>query len=142
MKYQGLGQRRTIKDSVKMMKAIEDMNNNKEKKERKAPKNVMAEKKLEAKIICNLKLNGFLVYKTGGAGAYDFNQQHNPDGMADLIVCKGGRYWLLEIKVEKKRGWKNGGLTGKQPEFRDKCRELGIPYHIVYSLDDVMEIVK
>lgn len=144
------GQKQTIKSSLEMMKAIIDINKGQvvEKKKRKAPvrtktKNEMIEKELERQIIFALQRAGYVTYKTGSAGAYDYNAKWNPDGCADLIVWgQPNGCVLLEVKQPNRRCRKDGGLTGKQPQFRDLMGQLGVKYCVVYSVREALESVK
>lgn len=55
-------------------------------------------------------------------------------GVSDLvIVAEGGRFYGMEVKTEK------GRLSESQVIFRDRCRELGIPYVVVRSVEEVVE---
>lgn len=102
----------------------------------------MAEKRLEHKILLNLGLQkGVYVGKSGEMANYNSNAVI--DGMADLIVfVESEGVIFMEVKVPKKRNWKDGGLTGKQPEFRDMCKRCGVRYEVVYSLSDALGAVK
>jgi hypothetical protein len=147
----GLGAKRTIKDVVDGMNAISKVIRGEKiavKKKRAAPvrkvnKNVMEEKELEASIIWRLRQAGYWVYKNGGSGAFDYNQGGNPSGLADLcVIGKPGGIVFIEVKVPTKRCVKNGGLTGKQPEFRDVCQKAGVKYVVAYSVTDALEAVR
>ena len=147
----GLGAKRTIKDVVDGMNAISKVIRGEKmpvKKKRAAPvrkvnKNVMEEKELEASIIWRLRQAGYWVYKNGGSGAFDYNQSHNPSGLADLcVIGKPGGIVFIEVKVPTKRCVKNGGLTGKQPEFRDVCQKAGVKYVVAYSVTDALDAVR
>jgi len=102
----------------------------------------MCEKKLEKQIILALKNMGHYVYKTGSPGSYDYNMQFNEPGIADLIVM-GYPFGcvFMEVKVEKRRNHKDGGLTGKQPEFKKVCEQAGIKYRIVYNLEEAFNAI-
>lgn len=147
----GLGAKRTIKDVVDGMNAISKVIRGEKiavKKKRAAPvrkvnKNVMEEKELEASIIWRLRQAGYWVYKNGGSGAFDYNQGGNPSGLADLcVIGKPGGIVFIEVKVPTKRCVKNGGLTGKQPEFRDICQKAGVKYAICYTVCEALECVR
>jgi len=88
-----------------------------------------------------LNLHDCYVYKTGGSGTYDYNQQYNKAGITDLIVISKKGVSFLEVKPESKRNTKDGGLTGKQPEFRDLCERFGVMYAIVYSVEEARKAV-
>ena len=102
------------------------------------------EKELEKNIILNLKMLGFYVYKTASAGScYDYNLQFNEAGIADLIVIGGkNKVTFLEVKPPTKRNVKDGGLTGKQPEFKNLCKKHCINYAIVYSVKEALDAVR
>jgi hypothetical protein len=148
----GPGAKRTIKDVVDGMNAISKVIRGEKvavKKKRAAPvrkstKNIMEEKELEASIIWRLRQAGYWVYKTSStSGAYDYNTQNNPSGVADLMVIgKPGGIVFIEVKVPTKRHVKNGGLTGKQPEFRDICQKAGVKYVVAYSVTDALDAVR
>jgi len=151
-KIPGPGAKRTIKDVVDGMNAISKVIRGEKvavKKKRAAPvrksgKNLMEEKELEASIIWRLRQAGYWVYKTSStSGCFDYNTQNNPSGVADLMVI--GKPWgmvFIEVKVPTKRYVKNGGLTGKQPEFRDICQKAGVKYAICYTVCEALECVR
>jgi len=56
-------------------------------------------------------------------------------GIPDLWAGKNGRSMWIECKLEK------GKLSKEQIDFRDKCEEKGLEWHLARSLDDVMMIV-
>ena len=141
----GPGAKNTIKNSLEFVKCMSG--EIKPKKKRKKPVRVkatndMVEKHEERTIIHALKRMGYWVYKTGSAGAYDYNMQYNESGIADLIVLgKPNGVVFMEVKPAHKRRLKNGGLTGKQPQFRDVCGVAGVKYCIVYSVREAVEAV-
>jgi hypothetical protein len=146
----GLGAKRTIKDTVAGMMVVAkalrgealDVPKKRKAPVRKSVKNIMAEKELELQIILRLMQKGFVVYKTGMPGAHDYNCKHNPVGIADLLVFGlPNKIVMIEVKVPTKRYVKNGGLTGKQPEFRDLMGKMGIKYVIAYSVTDALDAV-
>lgn len=50
-------------------------------------------------------------------------------GIADYIIAK---HKMIFIETKG-----TGGLTGRQPEFRDWCRRCGMPYVVVRALEDL-----
>jgi hypothetical protein len=55
-------------------------------------------------------------------------------GAPDLvIIAEGGRAFCMEVKTEE------GKLSTRQEVFRDRCRELGIPYVVVRSVGECVE---
>jgi hypothetical protein len=148
--HPGLGARRTIKDTVAGMMVVAkalrgealDVPKKRKAPVRTKPRNDMIEKELERQIIFTLQRAGYLVYKTSLGGAYCYNTQYNNPGMADLLVFGlPNKIVMIEVKVPTKRYVKNGGLTGKQPEFRDLMVKMGIKYVIAYSVTDALEAV-
>jgi hypothetical protein len=143
-RIEGIGKKVSFDDCYKAVKIFNTDTmafKIKEPRKKRVVKNNMSEKRLEKEIIFSLKNAGYQVYKTGGAGAHDYNTQFNVNGMADLIVMGKSGVYFLEVKVEKKRNWKDGGLTGKQPQFRDFCLNNGLSYAIVYSKEEALKKV-
>lgn len=145
-KITGPGEKRTIKSCMDFVKCM--TGEMKPKPKRKSPtrtnlNNEMVEKELERQIILRLKRAGYWVFKTGGSGAFDYNTKYNEAGCADLMVIgKPGGVTFLEVKQPLKRHAKNGGLTGKQPEFRRICETSSVRYAIVYSVSEAIEMVE
>lgn len=52
--------------------------------------------------------------------------QHDP---VDLLVWRGARSWLVEIKAEGRQ------LNAKQQRLRDR----GVPFHVLRSVEDAQE---
>ena len=96
------------------------------------------EKELEKKIILNLKMLGFYVYKTASAGScYDYNLQFNEAGISDLIVIGGThKVAFLEIKTLK------GRQSIKQKVFEELCKSRGVKYSVVRSVKEALDAVR
>ena len=96
------------------------------------------EKELEKKIIFNLKLHGFYVYKTSAfGGCYDYNLQFNEAGISDLIVIGGkNKVTFLEVKAPK------GRQSVEQKVFEEICIKHGVVYAVVRSTKEAMEVVR
>lgn len=142
--------RKTIKDDLAVVTALsrlargEHLDALKKRKTpvRTNPKNEMVEKELEKNIILALLQAGYVVYKTGSAGVHDYNCCWNPKGCSDLFVLgKPHGIVCLEVKQPASRNKKNGGLTGKQPEFQSLMSQLGIKYRVVYSVTEALGFV-
>lgn len=58
-----------------------------------------------------------------------------PDLEVWLPTHNGVRIVYMEIKSE------NGKLSENQKAFRERCEKAGLPYHVVRSLDNVIDIV-
>ena len=57
-------------------------------------------------------------------------------GLPDRVMHFEGRVHYLEIKRLK------GKLSIHQEAFKDRCSADGIHYHIIKSLEDLMEIIE
>lgn len=57
-------------------------------------------------------------------------------GVADLVICKAGRVFMLEIKTDK------GRQSVTQKAFEQACRNAEIPYNIVRSLDEALSTLR
>ena len=109
-------------------------------KKRKAPvhrkaKNDLREKRLENKIILNLKLLGYKICKVGEFSM--FNSRHTLSGISDLMVfIPGNGVVFLEVKTD----------TGKQREsqkkFQELCRLCFLRYYVVRSIKEAKEAVR
>jgi len=101
----------------------------------------MGEKKIERDIIFALKNRGFEVVKSGEQSTY--NSQYVMLGMSDLLVFveKKGVIFM-EVKQEKYRTAKDGGLRYSQVKFRDLCGKCNLKHVVVYSVADAIEVMK
>lgn len=57
-------------------------------------------------------------------------------GVADLVFVHQGRTLFLEMKTA------DGVMAQPQREFQRRCKELGIPYAVARSLDDVERVLR
>lgn len=57
-------------------------------------------------------------------------------GFADLVVVTGGRHLYLEVKSS------TGSQSPAQRDFQRDITGQGHPYHIVRSIDDVVEVLR
>lgn len=58
-------------------------------------------------------------------------------GVPDIVIMLNGwRTIYLEVKVG------NNKQTQSQKDFENICKQLGFPYFVVRSVDDVIEILK
>jgi len=56
-------------------------------------------------------------------------------GIPDRIMLYQGKTWMLEIKKPK------GKLSPKQIDFQAMCERNGVPYVVVRSIEDLMEVI-
>lgn len=56
-------------------------------------------------------------------------------GLPDRVMHRNGHVEYLEIKTPK------GVMSIYQIMFKEQCEFDGIPYHVIRSLDDLMEIL-
>jgi len=56
-------------------------------------------------------------------------------GVSDLIVWLGSRTLYIEVKAPK------GKQSDRQKKFQKKCEDSGREYFLVYSVDDVKNII-
>ena len=58
-------------------------------------------------------------------------------GCPDIhIDMEGGRTFKIELKTEK------GRMSEAQKEWKRNCKQLGIPYYICRSVDEVIEVME
>lgn len=101
-------------------------------------KNNREEKTLEKRIILNLKLFGYYIYKTAShGGCYDYNIGFNQAGIADLLVI-GGENVITFLEVKSK----NGRQSITQKAFEEICIKNKIKYAVVRSVKEALEAVK
>src|SRR3990167_1503656 len=104
------------------------------------PRN-MAEKVLERQIILALSTVGIEIAKSGETSTY--NSQYCLEGTTDLICFIPGKgVVFMEVKQEKYRHAKDGGLRPSQVKFRDLCLRCGLRHVVVYNLHEAMEAVR
>ena len=69
----------------------------------------------------------FNYYLLQGMGAYK--------GVPDRIAHINGKVHYLEIKKPK------GKLSPYQVAFKEQCERDGVPYHAIYQIEDLMEVI-
>lgn len=100
-------------------------------------KNNREEKTLEKRIILNLKLFGYYIYKTAShGGCFDYNIGMNQAGIADLIVI-GGENIITFLEVKSK----NGRQSIAQKAFEEICVKNKIKYAVVRSVREALSAV-
>jgi hypothetical protein len=57
-------------------------------------------------------------------------------GVSDLIVIHNRKCLFIEVKKPK------GKQTDNQLEFEEKVKQQGFEYHVVYSTNDLLKIIK
>jgi len=57
-------------------------------------------------------------------------------GLPDRIMHFKGQVHYLEIKKPK------GKLSAHQLKFQEQCKEDKIPYHVLYSIEDLQNIME
>lgn len=98
---------------------------------------------LQCQIVNYLRTNGFLVFAIANGGSRNAIEGANLKkegvlaGVADLqVLLNNGKSLFLEVKTEK------GKQQQTQKSFEDKCKELGHNYHVVRSVDDVINVLQ
>jgi hypothetical protein len=141
MKHKGI-EKQTIANAVESVYMMNRMANGKflvplKRKPRalETKKRDLVEKHLERDIIYNLTNRGYKVAKSGEQATY--NSHFCLDGMTDLIVfVEGFGVIFMEVKQEKYRNAKNGGLRDTQVEFMNLCRRCKLKHCVVYSVKE------
>lgn len=60
--------------------------------------------------------------------------KYTPQGLPDItVITEGGFAVFLEVKDKGKQ-------SPMQKEFEEKCKDKGCEYHVVRSIEDVVEI--
>jgi len=85
------------------------------------------------------KKHMFWRQNTGGVfevrtGSFRPMPKYSMNGVPDIIVIKDGFFIGLEVKR------KNTKQSPAQKEFENRCKEAGGEYHIVRSIEDVIEL--
>ena len=106
----------------------------------KAKRKASSESTLQKRIADFLVRMGFMVTRInssvhvtdGGVhlASYRVVNTNATAGHADLLVCRQGRAWYVEVKTP------TGKQSPKQREFQDTCIKYGMPYYIVRSIDE------
>ena len=147
MKHEGVPRRKKLSNELKgfptMASIMKGEAVNKYKRRERKPrttKNVMGEKALEKRIIISLKMKKCEVAKSGEQSTY--NSHFVLNGMSDLIVfIPNGGVIFMEVKQEKYRTQRNGGLRASQVKFRELCKRCNLRYVVVYNLDEARKAV-
>ena len=136
-------EKRTIKNCVNGMMVMAGLKQAKKLRKVRAkeimPRN-MAEKVLERQIILALSTVGIAIAKSGETSTY--NSQYCLEGTTDLICFipdKGVIF--MEVKQEKYRHAKDGGLRPSQVKFRDLCLRCNLRYTVVYNVNEALEAI-
>lgn len=148
MRHKGIERHKRLKDEMKgfttmmsIMKGEELPTIKRKKRSIETKKRDMEEKVLEKQIILSLKMMGCGVAKSGEQATY--NSHFVLNGMSDLIIfVPGCNVIFMEVKLPYRRNHKNGGLTGKQPDFQELCLICGVKYAIVYNINDALQEVR
>lgn len=99
------------------------------------------EKDIQLAICDYLALKKHFFWRTNTVGMYDPTKKvframpkYGRSGIPDIILIKDGFFIGLEVKRPKT-------YQGEaQKEFEKRCKENGAEYHVVRSIDDVIEI--
>ncbi|GIW60815.1 MAG: hypothetical protein KatS3mg087_1881 [Patescibacteria group bacterium] len=103
----------------------------------------MSEDKIQAQIVKYLRLHNdrCIVFHIPNGGtrniieASKFKRIGVLAGVADLVVLlPKGRCVFLEVKTQR------GQQSERQKQFEKRVKELGFDYHIVRSVDDVINL--
>jgi len=92
--------------------------------------------------ICDyLALKNYFFWRSNSVGIFDPTkkihrkpQKYHRNGVPDIILIRYGRFIGLEVKTKK------GRQSDNQKEFEKDCKANGADYHIVCSVDDVIEL--
>lgn len=98
---------------------------------------------LQCQIVNYLRASGYLVFAIANGGSRNAIEGANLKkegvlaGVADLqVLLNNGKSLFLEVKTEK------GKQQQTQKSFEDKCKELGHNYHVVRSVEDVINVLQ
>lgn len=95
-------------------------------------------------ILTYLKLIGIFAWRNNNGAVYDpragnfrSTPKHSLKGVPDILgILKKGRFLALEVK-------KQGGRTSvEQKDFLKRAEGLGALCAVVYSIEDVIEVLK
>lgn len=88
----------------------------------------LTENEIQAQIKQILQMHGFFVIRIQqGLGCHK--------GISDLIACKDGKVYFLEVKTPR------GRLSEYQERFRDDLHRQGCNYYVLRSIDDAMNLL-
>lgn len=106
----------------------------------KPKKTSLGESEIQHNIIQTLRALGFIVIRhnpISPLGDGKFKRLNVLDrGAPDLIALKNNLTFLFEVKTEK------GKQSIYQKAFEKQCLNKGIKYHVVRSIEDVLNIIK
>ena len=101
----------------------------------------MKESDVQLAICDYLALKKHFFWRNNSYGIFDTRtgghrrpQKYHRNGVPDIIVIKDGWFIGLEVKAPK------GKISPAQKEFREGCQKAMGEYHVVRSIDDVIEI--
>jgi hypothetical protein len=63
-------------------------------------------------------------------------------GTSDIIILCSGKAYCMEVKLPKYRGTPKHGQSDDQIRFQANVNRTGIPYEIVYDMNDVLPVLK
>lgn len=92
-----------------------------------------------------LKLNNFFFWRSNNIPVFGMNNggkmtfrsmpKHSMKGVPDIIVIREGMFIGVEVKRPKAK------LRPDQHIFKALCEVNGGQYHVVYSMEDIKEIM-
>jgi len=71
-----------------------------------------------------------LIFSVPNEGKSQLFRAGMKPGASDLIVIHNGNPHFVEVKKP------GGKQSAKQKQFEEHAKECGVPYHLVYSLED------
>ena len=99
----------------------------------------MRESEIQKRIMDYLKDKDYFVWKNhmeGVRAKSGGGRGRNPNaGIPDLMAMKDGELLFFEVKGAR------GRLSPAQKDWHDEAKRNGFIVHVVYSLDDVIDIV-
>lgn len=100
----------------------------------------MSEQDLQNKIKLYLSKLGFTVFRINVIGAYTKDGRYIPPsvpkGFSDLFAIKDGRAYFFEVKHGKNKA------TSEQLNFIEQMKKKGCIAGVVYSIEDVDNLIK
>lgn len=110
-----------------------------DKPEALAVKDFVSEKFLQNQIIVYLNENtDGMFWQNDSIGIRGRKRQnrYRPNGVADVLGCIDGQAIAIEVKAPK------GKILQSQIQFAERFRRAGGLYYVVYSFEDLSELVK
>lgn len=114
----------------------------------KGLKTPLKEHEIQRKISWALERLGFLVIRINSStmeaesgtrlSSYRVMNINATAGHADLVVYKGGRSWMIEVKRPETRN----RLSETQLRFRDCCQRYGVPYGVATNPEEAIEFIQ